>query len=50
MKRVYSGEEDVLYALLEAMKESSKCDSLVMKIYRVGQITTCWLVCVRAHV
>ena len=34
LKRVYSGEEDVLYALLEAMKESGKCDSLVMKIYK----------------
>ena len=34
MKRVQSGEEDVLYILLEAMRESGKCDSLVKKIYK----------------
>ena len=34
IKRVQTGEEDVLYTLLEAMSESGKCDSLVKKIYK----------------
>jgi len=33
MKRIQGGDESVFYTLLEAMRDSRKCDNLVKKIY-----------------
>ena len=33
MKRIQGGDEDVFYILLDAMRESGKCNNLVKKIY-----------------
>ena len=34
LKRIQTGEDHILSILLEAMRESGKCDSLVKKIYK----------------
>ena len=34
LKRIQTGEDRILFILLEAMRESGKCDSLVKKIYK----------------
>ena len=52
LKRIQTGEDHILFILLEAMRESGKCDSLVKKIYKdLGMdLSQCTRMCVRVCV